>query len=58
MIILYGYGSIWFSMMKYVFVFYDCGCDVIVYDYCVYGVSEGIYGIGGVLEVEDLYSIM
>lgn len=56
-IISHGYGSTRLSMMKYAPVFYDCGCDVIVYDHRAHGASEGTYGTGGALEAEDLHSI-
>lgn len=57
MIISHGYGSTRLSMMKYAPIFFDCGCDVVLYDHRAHGESEGIYGTGGVLEAEDLHAV-
>ncbi len=56
-IIAHGYGSTRISMTKYAPIFFECGCDVVLYDHRGHGESGGEHGTGGVLEAEDLHSI-
>lgn len=56
-IISHGYGSTRISMMKYAPIWYNCGCDVVVYDHRGHGESGGEHGTGGVLEGEDLHRV-
>ncbi|MEL7251179.1 MAG: alpha/beta hydrolase [Bacteroidota bacterium] len=56
-IISHGYGSTRLSMMKYAPIWYECGCDVVVYDHRAHGESAGVYGTGGSLEALDLHGI-
>ncbi|MEL6659788.1 MAG: alpha/beta hydrolase [Bacteroidota bacterium] len=56
-IISHGYGSTRLSMMKYAPIWYDCGCDVVVYDHRAHGESAGRFGTGGTLEALDLHGV-
>ncbi|MEM1216246.1 MAG: alpha/beta fold hydrolase [Bacteroidota bacterium] len=56
-VIAHGYGSTRLSMMKYAPLFYDCGCDIVVYDHRAHGESGGVHTTGGIREGKDLLSV-
>lgn len=56
-VISHGYGSTRLSMMKYAYIFYDCGCDVVVYDHRGHGQSGYALNTGGIREGEDVLAV-
>lgn len=53
----HGWGAIGADMLKYVPVFSDCNCDIVLYDHRAHGESEGKYATGGLKEAEDLWLV-
>ena len=50
----HGWTSSWAGMLKYMPIFWDCGCDVAIYDHRMHGESGGKYATAGIKEKEDL----
>ena len=55
-VITHGWGATGFSMVKVAWIYYERGCDVVLYDHRSIGRSEGTYGSFGVYEREDVLS--
>jgi pimeloyl-ACP methyl ester carboxylesterase len=56
-ILVHGYGSNRLTMFKYAPLFWNCGCDLLLYDHRAHGASGGQYGTGGYLEAQDLLAV-
>lgn len=54
MVFTHGYHDNRMSMLKYVPVFNNCGCDLLLYDHRGFGESDEAYGTGGINEATDL----
>ena len=53
-IFAHGWSSTWAGMLKFVPVFEDCGCDLVLYDHRGHGESGNAYPTAGIREKEDL----
>lgn len=56
-LIAHGYGSTRISMTKYAPIFWECGCDIALFDFRGHGESGEAYATGGTHEAEDLQSV-
>ena len=52
-VISHGYGSGKTAMLKYADLFWDCGCDVVIYDHRGHGESGEAAPTGGINEKDD-----
>ncbi len=56
-IFAHGWGRNWPNMLKYYPMVLQCGCDILMYDHRVHGMSEGNYPTGGIKEAKDLLKV-
>jgi dipeptidyl aminopeptidase/acylaminoacyl peptidase len=56
-ILAHGWSTSRLSMTKYIYLFEDCGCDIITYDHRGHNKSDEAYATGGIKEAEDLLTI-
>lgn len=56
-ILAHGWSTSRLSMIKYMYLFKDCGCDIIAYDHRGHNKSDKAYATGGIKEAEDLLKI-
>lgn len=53
----HGWGGTRSEILKWADIFWDCGCDVVVYDHRGHGESGGEHGTGGIMEKADLMAV-
>lgn len=56
-ILAHGWTATKEGAMKYANIYWDCACDLIVYDQRGHGESDDAYGTAGVLEKKDLITV-
>ncbi|MCI5082817.1 MAG: alpha/beta hydrolase [Saprospiraceae bacterium] len=56
-VMAHGWNNSRTGVLKYASIFWDCGCDLVMYDHRGHGSSEGSMGTGGILEAKDLITI-
>lgn len=56
-VLAHGWTATKEGVLKYADIYWDCGCDLVMYDQRGHGESGGEYGTGGVLEKEDLIKV-
>lgn len=57
-LLLHGYTSTRWGMLKYAPIFWKKGCNIITYDHRKHGESEGVYGTFGYYEKFDLLDVL
>ena len=56
-IMAHGWSQSRLEMIKYMYLFEECGCDMVVYDHRGHNKSDEAYATGGIMETEDLLRI-
>lgn len=56
-IMAHGHNSYRVEMIKYMYLFEDCGCDIAMYDHRGHNISDEAYATFGIKESEDLLAV-
>ncbi|HKK74736.1 MAG TPA: alpha/beta fold hydrolase [Saprospiraceae bacterium] len=56
-IMAHGWSTSRLAMIKYMYLFEDCGCDIVIYDHRGHNKSDDAYATGGIMEAKDLLRI-
>lgn len=56
-IMAHGWSTSRLAMLKYIPLFADCGCDMVLYDHRGHNSSDKAYATGGILESKDLLRV-
>ncbi len=56
-IMAHGHNSYRVEMIKYMYLFKECGCDIVMYDHRGHNVSDDAYATFGIREAEDLLAV-
>jgi dipeptidyl aminopeptidase/acylaminoacyl peptidase len=56
-VMAHGWNNNRTGLLKYAPIFWECGCDLVLYDHRGHFESGGDYGTGGYLEKEDLITV-
>ena len=56
-VMAHGWNNNRTGLLKYASIFWECGCDLVMYDHRGHFQSGGEYGTGGVKEKQDLITV-
>jgi len=56
-VLAHGIGQERSQMLTWAKIFWECGCEIAMYDHRGHGESEGDYVTGGILEKKDLFRV-